>query len=70
MLIDERVVAGEKLETLVDALMREIYELDEDMKAFGLLNPGVLAAYEQARVIVDVGTRGDDDDEEAEPPVG
>ena len=68
--IDERVVAGEKLEALVDALMKEIYELDDDMEAFALLNPDLLAAYKQARVIVDVGTRGDDDDEEAEPPVG
>ncbi len=57
--IDERVVAGEKLESLVDALMQEIYALDEDMKAFALLNPELLAAYEQARVIVDVGARGD-----------
>jgi hypothetical protein len=55
--IDERVVAGEKLETLVDALMKEIYELDDDMKAFALLNPDLLAAYKQARKIIDTGAR-------------
>ncbi len=65
--IDDRVVAGEKLESLVDALMKEIRELDDDMKAFALLNPELLAAYTQARKIIDTGARPD---APTPPPVG
>ena len=61
--IDERVRAGEKLEGLVDSLMKEVRDLDEDMKAFVLLDGELYGDYLQVRKIIDTGSRpGDDGD--------
>jgi hypothetical protein len=53
--INERVLAGAALEDLLAELMEEVRELDEDMKAFKLLNPELYKGYRQARKIVDSG---------------
>ena len=66
--IDERVRAGEKLEGLVDTLMKEIRDLDEDMKGFILLDAELYGDYLQARKIIDTGSRGGDGG--GAPPVG
>ena len=59
--IDERVRAGEKLEGLVDSLMKEVRDLDEDMKAFVLLDGELYGDYLQVRKIIDTGSRPCDD---------
>ena len=56
--INERVVAGAALEDLLDELMVEVRQLDEDMKAFKLLDKGLYAGYRQARKLVTTGGKG------------
>jgi hypothetical protein len=53
--INERVVAGAALEDLLDALMEEVRQLDEDMKAFKLLDRELYKGYAQARKLVTTG---------------
>ena len=53
--IDERVLSGAALEDLVDDLMDEVRTLDEDMKAFKLLDRPLFDGYEQMRKIIDSG---------------
>jgi hypothetical protein len=53
--INERVLAGAALEEVLAELMGEVRELDEDMKAFKLLDKELYAGYRQARKIVDSG---------------
>ena len=53
--IDERVVSGAALEDLVSALMDEVRTLDEDMKAFKLIDRATFDAYTQARKIINSG---------------
>ena len=56
--INERVQAGAALEDLVDTLLDEVRQLDEDMKAFKLLNRSLYAGYGQARKLVTTGGKG------------
>ena len=53
--INERVLSGAALEDLVSDLMDEVRTLDEDMKAFKLLDRELYAGYSQARKIVSSG---------------
>ena len=53
--INDRVLAGAALEELLTALLDEVRELDEDLKAFKLLNPALYKGYRQARKLVDSG---------------
>jgi hypothetical protein len=53
--IDERVLSGAALEDLVDELMVEVRALDQDMKAFKLLNRTLYDGYVQMRKIIDSG---------------
>ncbi|WP_400191028.1 hypothetical protein [Hymenobacter sp. B81] len=53
--INERVLAGAELEDLVDALMDEVRALDQDMKAFKLLNRPLHRGYLQVRKILNSG---------------
>ncbi len=53
--IDERMLSGAALEDLVGELMDEVRALDEDMKAFKLLNRPLYDGYVQARKIIDSG---------------
>ncbi|WP_157807377.1 hypothetical protein [Hymenobacter chitinivorans] len=56
--INQRVVAGAALEDLLDELMDEMRQLDEDMKAFKLLNKELYKGYRQARKLVTTGGNG------------
>ena len=56
--IDERVLSGAALEDLLDELMDEVRTLDEDMKAFKLLNRPLYDGYAQMRKIVNSGGGG------------
>ena len=56
--IDERVLSGAALEDLLDELMDEVRTLDEDMKAFKLLNRPLFDGYAQMRKIVNSGGGG------------
>ena len=53
--IDERVVSGAALEDLVSALMDEVRTLDEDMKAFKLIDRATFDTYTQMRKIINSG---------------
>ena len=53
--IDERVLSGAALEDLVDHLMDEVRALDEDMKAFKLLDRPIYDGYVQMRKIISSG---------------
>ena len=53
--IDERVLSGAALEDLLAELLDEVYALDEDMKAFKLLNRPLYDGYVQMRKIVNSG---------------
>lgn len=53
--IDERVLSGAALEDLLDELMDELRELDEDMKAFKLIDRPIYDGYVQMRKIIDSG---------------
>ena len=53
--IDERVLSGAALEDLLAELLAEVRTLDEDMKAFKLLNRELYAGYLQARKILNSG---------------
>ena len=53
--IDERVLSGAALEDLVTHLMDEVHSLDEDMKAFKLLNRPIYDGYAQMRKILSSG---------------
>ncbi|MBO2010353.1 hypothetical protein [Hymenobacter negativus] len=53
--INERARSGAALEDLHTDLMDELRELDEDMKAFKLLNRELYAGYLQARKIINSG---------------
>ncbi|GAA3993142.1 hypothetical protein [Hymenobacter antarcticus] len=57
-LIDERVLSGGALEDLVDDLMVEVRALDEDMKAFKLLDRPLYDGYVQMRKIISSGGDG------------
>lgn len=56
--IHERVRAGEKLTSLVDALMTEVRTLDDEMKAFIVLDPELYGDYLQVRKIINTGGGG------------
>ncbi|GAB3825772.1 hypothetical protein GCM10028821_07110 [Hymenobacter jeollabukensis] len=56
--INERVLAGAALEDLLTALLVEVRQLDEDMKAFKLLNRALFDGYQQARKLVSSGGGG------------
>ena len=56
--IDERVLSGAALEDLLDDLMDEVRTLDEDMKAFKLLDRPLYDGYTQARKIINSGGGG------------
>lgn len=56
--INERVLSGAALEDLVTHLMDEMRELDDDMKAFKLLDRPLYDGYLQARKIIDSGGGG------------
>ena len=53
--IDERVLSGAALEDLVNHLMDEVRTLDEDMKAFKLLDRPLYDGYQQMRKIISSG---------------
>lgn len=53
--IDERVLSGAALEDLVSELMDEVRALDEDMKAFKLLDCPLYDGYAQMRKIISSG---------------
>jgi hypothetical protein len=53
--IDERVLSGAALEDLLEDLMDEVRTLDEDMKAFKLLDRPLYDGYVQMRKIIDSG---------------
>jgi hypothetical protein len=53
--IDDKVLSGAALEDLVDDLMDEVRTLDEDMKAFKLLNRPLYDGYLQVRKIISSG---------------
>ncbi|MGY3088098.1 hypothetical protein ACVWYF_001131 [Hymenobacter sp. UYAg731] len=56
--INERALSGAALEDLLTDLMDELRELDEDMKAFKLLNRPLFAGYTQARKVINSGGGG------------
>ncbi len=56
--IDERVLSGAALEDLVDELMVAVRALDEDMKAFKLIDRPLYDGYAQMRKIVSSGGGG------------
>ena len=56
--IDERVLSGAALEDLVAELLDSARALDEDMKAFKLLDQELYAGYLQARKILNPGGGG------------
>lgn len=56
--IDERVLSGAALEDLLRELMDELRELDEDMKAFKLIDRPMYDGYVQMRKIIDSGGGG------------
>ncbi|HEX8659379.1 MAG TPA: hypothetical protein VF690_17705 [Hymenobacter sp.] len=53
--IDERVLSGAALEDLVSELMVEVRTLDEDIKAFKLLDRELFDGYAQMRMIISSG---------------
>ena len=53
--IDERVLSGAALEDLVSELMDEVRELDEEMKAFKLIDRPLYDGYVQMRKIINSG---------------
>ena len=53
--IDERVLSGAALEDLVSELMDEVRALDEDMKAFKLIDRPIYDGYVQMRKIISSG---------------
>lgn len=56
--IDERVLSGAALEGLLAALMHEVRALDEDLKAFKLINRPLFDGYTQVRKIISSGGGG------------
>lgn len=56
--IDERVLSGAALEDLLEELLDEIRTLDEDMKAFKLINRPIYDGYVQMRKIISSGGGG------------
>ncbi|GAB3583252.1 hypothetical protein [Hymenobacter daeguensis] len=63
--IDERVRAGAALEDLLADLMDELRTLDEDLKAFKLLDRPLYDGYTQARKIINSGGGGKEKPSEA-----
>lgn len=53
--IDERVLSGAALEDLLAELMDEVRALDEDMKAFKLIDRPIYDGYVQMRMILNSG---------------
>ena len=53
--INERALSGAALEDLLADLMDELRKLDDDMKAFKLLNHLLFDGYTQARKIINSG---------------
>lgn len=56
--INERAVSGAALEDLLADLMDELRDLDEDMKAFKLLDRPLFDGYTQVRKIISAGGGG------------
>jgi len=56
--IDERVLSGAALEDLLDELLDELRDLDEDMKAFKLIDRPIYDGYVQMRKIISSGGGG------------
>lgn len=56
--IDEQVLSGAALRDLVDDLMVEVRALDENMKAFRLLDRPLCDWYVQMRKIINSGVGG------------
>ncbi len=65
--IDERVLSGAALEDLLDDLMVEVRALDEDMKAFKLIDRPIYDGYVQMRKIINSGGGGKAKDAGATP---
>lgn len=65
--IDERVLSGAALEDLVNELMDEVRTLDEDMKAFKLIDRPLYDGYVQTRKIINSGGGGKAKDAGATP---
>ncbi len=65
--IDERVLSGAALEDLLGHLMDEVRALDEDMKAFKLINRPIYDGYVQMRKILNSGGGGKAKDAGATP---
>ena len=59
-IIDERVLSGAALEDLVGHLREEVRALDEDLKAFWLLDRQIYDGYVQMRKIISSGGGGGD----------
>ena len=53
--IDERTLAAGKLEELLGRLMDELRELDQEMKAFKLIDRAIYDGYQQMRKIINSG---------------
>ena len=67
--IDERVLSGAALEDLVSELMEEVRALDEDMKAFKLIDRPIYDGYVQMRKIISSGGGGGGDVKPGKPGV-
>ena len=67
--IDERVLSGAALEDLVSELMDEVRALDEDMKAFKLIDRPIYDGYVQMRKIISSGGGGGGDVKPGKPGV-
>ena len=63
--IDSRTLASATLESLVDGLMDELRRLDQEMKAFKLLNRPLYDGYVQMRKIINSGGGGGKDEKPA-----
>jgi hypothetical protein len=63
--IDARVLSGAALEDLLADLLTEVRTLDEDMKAFKLLDRELYAGYLQARKILNSGGGGGKPEQQA-----
>ncbi len=64
-LLDLRKNANATYEEVHQALMQQVYELDAAMAVFETLNPVLFREYKQARAILDTGSKGGGEVEQA-----
>ena len=57
-IIDERMLSGAALKDLVNHLMDELHTLDEDLKAFWLLDQRIYDGHVQMRKSINLGGGG------------